>query len=123
MSKEFEHDVLEQGWGGWAPKRACCLAEEQGRCSWQITLCLDVVVLLGRWRGWEESYQHGVDKWDVIISHMGSSLQSVQAWDISAEGKHLWQRRAFYIRSVLRPGNCRLWGRCGWRETSKKQRQ
>lgn len=90
--QEFEHDVLEQGWGGWAPKRACCPAEEQGRCSWQITLCLDVVVLLGRWRGWEESYQHGVDKWDVIISHMGSSLQSVQAWDISAEGKHLWQR-------------------------------
>lgn len=36
----------------------------------------------------------GVDKWDVIISHMGNCLQSVpsirlEAWDISAEGKHL----------------------------------
>lgn len=53
-SKEFEHDILEQGWGGWVPGRACCPAGEQGRCSWQITLCLDVTALLGRWRGWEE---------------------------------------------------------------------
>lgn len=61
----------------------------------------------------------GVDKWDVIISHMGNCLKSVlsiqlKAWDISAERKHLWQRWAVYFESILIPGNCRLWGRYGW---------
>lgn len=56
---ESEHDELEEEWGGWAPEQACCPTEEQGRCSWQITLCLDAMVSLGRLRGWEEGYQHG----------------------------------------------------------------
>lgn len=58
----------------------------------------------------------GLDKWDVIIPHMGNCLQSVlsvplEGWDISAERQHLWQRWAIYSRSVLRPTDFRLWGR------------